>query len=117
MKKIISPLFAGLTDAEYEAMMGCNFFSTKKYRKGEPILLTGDVTRNLCVVISGGVNIENIDLWGNRSILSNVGAGQIFAETYAITRHHRRSADGRCCGSRGLRSFVRQRRGAYFLPP
>ena len=85
MKKIISPLFAGLTDAEYEAMMGCNLKKKKKYRKGEPILLTGDVTRNLCVVISGGVNIENIDLWGNRSILSNVGAGQIFAETYAIT--------------------------------
>lgn len=33
---------------------------------------------------AGGVNIENIDLWGNRSILSHVPAGQVFAETYAF---------------------------------
>ena len=33
---------------------------------------------------AGSVNIENIDLWGNKSILSHVPAGQVFAETYAF---------------------------------
>lgn len=33
---------------------------------------------------SGSVNVESNDLWGNKSILSHVEAGQAFAETYAL---------------------------------
>ena len=35
------------------------------------------------LVLSGGVNIEIDDLWGNKTILGHVDAGQLFAETYA----------------------------------
>ena len=35
-------------------------------------------------MLKGRVNIENIDIWGNKSILSCVSEGEIFAETYAI---------------------------------
>ena len=37
-------------------------------------------------MLSGSVNIENLDLWGSKSILSNIGAGQVFGETYAFFR-------------------------------
>lgn len=37
-------------------------------------------------VQTGNVHIEMIDLWGNKSILSSIAPGQIFAETYAICR-------------------------------
>ena len=36
------------------------------------------------IVQSGSVNVESNDLWGNKSILSHVEAGQAFAETYAL---------------------------------
>ncbi len=36
------------------------------------------------MVISGSVTIESNDVWGNRTILSHVGFGQFFAETYAL---------------------------------
>ena len=36
-------------------------------------------------MLSGSVNIENLDLWGSKSILSNIGAGQVFGETYAFS--------------------------------
>lgn len=36
------------------------------------------------IVVSGRVHIESNDLWGIRSILSNVETGGVFAETYAI---------------------------------
>ena len=36
------------------------------------------------MVVKGSVHIENLDLWGTKSILSSVDAGQAFAETYAF---------------------------------
>ena len=36
------------------------------------------------VVLRGTVHIENLDLWGSKSILSSISAGQAFAETYAL---------------------------------
>ena len=36
------------------------------------------------VVTKGRVHIETIDPWGNKSILSEVGEGEVFAETYAF---------------------------------
>ncbi len=38
----------------------------------------------LGVVLRGTVHIENLDLWGSKSILSSISAGQAFAETYAL---------------------------------
>ena len=36
------------------------------------------------MVLQGSVTIESNDVWGNRTILSHVGPGQLFAETYAL---------------------------------
>ena len=38
------------------------------------------------VVMKGIVHIENVDLWGNKSILSEAAEGEIFAESYALCR-------------------------------
>ena len=36
------------------------------------------------LVLEGSVTIESNDVWGNRTIISHVGKGQVFAETYAL---------------------------------
>ena len=36
------------------------------------------------IVLEGSVTLESNDMWGNKTILSLVGAGQYFAETYAL---------------------------------
>lgn len=54
--------------------------------KNEVILSAGCTTHEIGLVLSGSVNIENLDLWGSKSILSNIGAGQVFGETYAFFR-------------------------------
>ena len=48
------------------------------------MLSAGESTEKLGLVLEGSVIIERNDLWGNRSILSRVGPGEIFAETYAL---------------------------------
>lgn len=76
-------LFQGTSPDEIKAMLGCLGAVKKKYEKGSFIFYSGDVIETIGVVLSGGVNIENNDLWGHRTILSHIGPGQIFAETYA----------------------------------
>ena len=46
--------------------------------KGRTIFRQGEPAAEMGVVLSGGVCIESVDLWGDRSILSHVGAGQVF---------------------------------------
>lgn len=46
----------------------------------------GDVIDSVGIVLSGNVIIENIDIWGNKSIISYANEGEIFAETYALSQ-------------------------------
>lgn len=76
-------LFRGTNEQEAEEMLACLGSFEKAYEKGEVILRTGDCTDSMGMVLSGSVNIEIDDLWGNKNILGHVEAGQLFAETYA----------------------------------
>lgn len=84
MKNLNSPVFDGLTLSEIEEIDAMKLVRTKTYRKGDVIFSTGDIIHEVCVILSGSVNIENIDFNGNRSILDNVDAGKVFAESYAL---------------------------------
>lgn len=55
----------------------------KTYQKNEIVYRAGETVKSMGMVLFGSVNIESIDVWGNKSILDRVGMGQIFAETYA----------------------------------
>lgn len=78
-----TPLFQGTSPDEVAAMLKCLDATRKSYQKGEYIYYAGDYAQNLGIVLSGGVNIENDDIWGNKSILNHIFPGQIFAEAYA----------------------------------
>lgn len=76
-------LFRGTNEKEAKEMLGCLGSFEKSYNKGAMILRVGDCTDDMGMVLSGSVNIEIDDLWGNKTILGHVQAGQLFAETYA----------------------------------
>ena len=76
-------LFRGMSEEDIENMLDCLGARQQHFFKGEVIFRAGDVVQSLGLVLSGRVNIENDDVWGNKSILDNIGPGQVFAETYA----------------------------------
>ena len=84
MKNIASPLFQGLSGEELEALARAGFLRKKQFAKHEVIFRAGTRVREIGIVLRGVVHIENLDLWGTKSILSSVSAGQAFAETYAF---------------------------------
>lgn len=78
-------LFTGCSEQEITLMLNCLSYALKNYKKGHCICHSGQIIKDVCLVISGSVQIENIDILGNKSILGISEAGDIFAESYACT--------------------------------
>ena len=77
-------LFRGMTADELAALRAAHCIRVQRYDKNALIYHAGRVVHEIGIVQSGSVNVESNDLWGNKSILSHVEAGQEFAETYAL---------------------------------
>lgn len=78
------PLFRGLSDLELEQLNTSGCLRRVLYKKNDIIFSTGSIVSEIGIVLSGSVNVENIDFLGNKSILGNMNKGHIFAETYAL---------------------------------
>lgn len=76
-------LFFGIPVKEIQEILKCLGAEQKKFSKGNVIYHAGDKAQAMGLVLSGSVQIENNDLWGNRSVLDSICAGYVFAETYA----------------------------------
>ncbi|WP_418504985.1 Crp/Fnr family transcriptional regulator [Cloacibacillus evryensis] len=66
-------------------MLGCLSVKARKYARHEFVMRFGDSTEAIGMVLSGSVHIVKEDFWGNRNIVTEIGPGQIFAESYACT--------------------------------
>ena len=77
-------LFKGITEDEFSEREQKIYLREHRFPKGEVIFRTGQRVSEAGIVLTGGVMIETIDPEGKRSILSCVGSGGIFAETYAL---------------------------------
>ncbi len=84
MQHIPSPLFRGLSEEDLDALSAAGLLRRKAFEKHTVIFCAGDRVQEIGVVLRGTVHIENLDLWGTKSILSSISAGQAFAETYAF---------------------------------
>jgi len=76
-------LFRGMSTAETNDALNALSAREKSYRKGDVLLLAGDTTDEMGLILEGSVTVESNDIWGNRTILSLVEPGGFFAETYA----------------------------------
>lgn len=77
-------IFKNITKNEFLEMTKLPAFRERCYQKDETILLAGDTTQEIGLLLSGNAHIESNDLWGNKSILSDIIPGEIFAEVYAF---------------------------------
>ena len=78
-----SELFAGVAADSLGEMLGCLCPRIVEYARGEVVLASGARTADFAVVLRGGVLIVQDDYWGNRNILSALGPGELFAESFA----------------------------------
>jgi len=76
-------LFRAMEESELEDCLRALYARTKRYKKDALILHAGEKAEQMGIVLEGSVTVETNDIWGNCTILSHVGPGGFFAETYA----------------------------------
>ena len=79
-----SALFTDITEEELREALTALHTRKKTYEKDELLLMAGDLTNHLGMVLSGSATIESNDVWGNRTIINHVAAGDYYAEAFAI---------------------------------
>lgn len=78
-----SSLFKDISEEDLLPMLGCLGASVRAYKNGEIIFSEGDTADLFGIVLSGRVQISQVDYYGNRSIVANVEPTQIFGESFA----------------------------------
>ena len=74
-------LFQGTSPEETKHMLSCLKATPQSYAKGSTIWQVGDQVKAMGLVLNGSVHIENIDMTGNKSILT--GSRQVrFSERH-----------------------------------
>ena len=77
------PLFAGLDEDALEELLPRLQPIRRRWVRGETLFHPGEPAPGVGVVLSGGVRVVREDFWGNRSLLTTVEPGDLFAEAFA----------------------------------
>lgn len=77
------PLFSGLDAKALEELLPRLQPIRRRWVRGETLLHPGKPAPGVGVVLSGGVRVVREDFWGNRSLLTTVEPGDLFAEAFA----------------------------------
>lgn len=80
-----SPLFRGVAAEDMPGLLALADARERRFQKGELLLRRGGRTERLGLVLSGTVHIVREDFWGSREIVGLVQAGDVFAESYALS--------------------------------
>lgn len=88
MKKYLNilkkcPLFEGISEENLLKMLVCLGARVTEFDKKYTIIAEGNPAKYVGIVLSGAAQIMRIDYYGNRSILSEVTAGELFGEAFA----------------------------------
>ncbi|MBQ7929512.1 MAG: Crp/Fnr family transcriptional regulator [Clostridia bacterium] len=77
------PLFEGIARADMMRMLFCLGAKVDSYDKKYTVVAEGNPARYIGIVLSGSVQVVRIDYYGNRSILTEAGVGEVFMEAFA----------------------------------
>ncbi|MBR5798133.1 MAG: Crp/Fnr family transcriptional regulator [Clostridia bacterium] len=77
------PLFDGIGEDDLLRMLTCLGARVEFFDKKYTVMAEGNAARYIGIVLSGAVQIVQVDYYGNRSILGSVGRSQMFAEAFA----------------------------------
>lgn len=86
-------LFQSLDTREFEQVSMSMNISEKEFEKGEIILHAGSAASSMCLVLEGSVRLESGGAFGERSVLQTLGEGEFFAESCAILKREKLTAD------------------------
>lgn len=78
------PLFDGIEQSDLNSMIACLDGKSIDISKGNPVFLEGTSARFVGVVLAGTVQVMREDYYGNRSVMTILQPGNLFAETFSL---------------------------------
>lgn len=81
-------LFSGLTYEETERIWKCFHFITRRYRRNEYILMEGDAVRQIGIILSGEIEMEKEDVFGEGCFLIKLQQGELFGDMFIGQQLH-----------------------------
>ena len=78
------PLFDGIGPSDVHSMIPCLDGKTLQIPKNSPVFLEGTPARFVGVVLSGTLQVVRDDYYGNRSIMTILQPGELFAESFSF---------------------------------
>ena len=82
-----SPLFHGLSDADFAFALDLMEAEVREYARGEFLRHMGEESTAFGFVLSGVVGVYSDDLDGNRVLMASVEAGESFGESLCYLAH------------------------------
>lgn len=76
-------LFEGIDESQLDSLLGCLGAKTQEYNKNEIIILAESKVTSVGIILSGSAQIVKEDIMGNRTIMSELSEGDMFAEAFA----------------------------------
>ncbi|MDR3995164.1 MAG: cyclic nucleotide-binding domain-containing protein, partial [Adlercreutzia sp.] len=76
-------LFGGVDPGEVPKLLARFDAHEESFEKGELLFREGDVPHEVGLVLSGALHVMQDDFWGNASIVSEVGEGDLFGASSA----------------------------------
>ena len=77
------PLFDGINENDLPGLLGCLGARVSKFDKKYTVFAEGNPAKYIGIVLSGSVQIMQMDFSGNRSIVSGAEESEIFGEAFA----------------------------------
>ena len=81
LKKCI--LFEGIQEQELATMLHCLGAEVIRAEKNQTVFLEGEPAKDVGIVLTGMVQVEKMDYYGNRSIMTLIEPGYLFGEAFA----------------------------------
>lgn len=77
------PLFSGIAKDDLLRMLACLGARLVCFDKRYEVFSEGAPAKHIGILLSGAAQMSRVDYYGNRSLLGNVRAGEVFAEAFA----------------------------------
>ena len=79
-------LFEEIEEDKLLKMLNCLGARVLEFDKKYTIFAEGNPAKYIGIVLSGSVQIMQVDYYGNRTIIGNAGAAELFAESFACAQ-------------------------------
>ena len=80
------PLFADISEDDLVHMLACLGAKVESFDKKYTVFSEGTPAKYIGIVLSGSVQIVQMDYYGNRSILGSAGTSEVFMEAFACAQ-------------------------------